>query len=56
VPVIKLLPPSVVGESGLDWTPAGLAAVIGDNQGPGSMFDLGRTLAGHALRARAGAA
>jgi ornithine--oxo-acid transaminase len=56
LPVIKLLPPLVLSESDLDWTVRGFAEVIGDSQSLGRMFGLGRTLATHALRARAGAA
>ena len=56
LPVIKLMPPLVVSESDLEWIQSGFAEVIGDSQSMGSMFDLGRTLATHALRARAGAA
>ena len=53
LPVIKLLPPLVLSEADLDWTLRGFAAVIGDSQSLGTMVDLGRTLATHALRARA---
>jgi ornithine--oxo-acid transaminase len=56
LPVIKLMPPLVVSEPDLDWIAHGFAEVIGDSQSLGSMLDLGRTLAAHALRARAGAA
>jgi ornithine--oxo-acid transaminase len=56
LPVIKLMPPLVVSEADLDWILRGFAEVIGDSQSLGRMFDLGRTLAAHALRARAGAA
>jgi ornithine--oxo-acid transaminase len=56
LPVIKLMPPLVVSETDLDWIENGFAEVIRDSQSLGSMFDLGRTLAAHALRARAGAA
>ncbi|MGH6897426.1 MAG: aspartate aminotransferase family protein [Geminicoccaceae bacterium] len=55
MPVIKLLPPLVLSEPDLDWILRAFAEVIGDSQSLGSMLDLGRTLAGHALRARAGA-
>jgi ornithine--oxo-acid transaminase len=50
------MPPLVVSESDLDWIENGFAEVVRDSQSLGSMFDLGRTLAAHALRARAGAA
>jgi ornithine--oxo-acid transaminase len=55
-PVIKLLPPLVLSEQDLDWTVRGFAAVIGDSQSLASLVDLGRTLAGHALRTPADAA
>jgi ornithine--oxo-acid transaminase len=56
LPVIKLMPPLVVSKLDLDWILRGFAEVIGDSQSLGSLFDLGRTLASHASRARAGAA
>jgi hypothetical protein len=55
-PVIELLPPLAVGEADLEWSLSGFAEVIGYSQNFGGMFDLGRTLVGQALRARAGAA
>jgi ornithine--oxo-acid transaminase len=54
--VIKLLPPLVLSEEDLDWTVRGFAAVIGDSRSLARLVDLGRTLAGHALRKRAHAA
>jgi ornithine--oxo-acid transaminase len=56
LPVIKLLPPLVLSEQDLHWILRGFAAVIGDSQSLASLIDLGRTLAGHALRTRADAA
>ena len=56
LPVIKLLPPLVLDEQDLEWTLRGFAAAIGDSQSLASLVGLGRTLAGHALRARADAA
>jgi ornithine--oxo-acid transaminase len=53
LPVIKLLPPLVLCDSDLEWILRGFAEVIGDSQSLGSLLDLGRTLAAHALRARA---
>ena len=53
LPVIKLLPPLVLSEADLDWTLRGFAEVIGDGGSLAGMLDLGRTLATHALRARA---
>jgi ornithine--oxo-acid transaminase len=56
LPVIKLLPPLVLGEQDLEWTLRAFAAVIGDSQSLASLASLGRELAGHALRTRADAA
>jgi ornithine--oxo-acid transaminase len=55
LPVIKLLPPLVLSEADLDWILRGFAEVIGDGASLAGMLDLGRTLASHALRARAAA-
>ncbi len=53
--VIKLLPPLVIGEREVAHIVASLDAVIADcHRVPGAVWDLGRTLAGHALKARAG--
>jgi ornithine--oxo-acid transaminase len=56
LPVIKLLPPLVLGEQDLEWTLRAFGAVIGDSQSLASLASLGRELAGHALRTRADAA
>ncbi|HEX6115322.1 MAG TPA: aspartate aminotransferase family protein [Geminicoccaceae bacterium] len=56
VPVIKLLPPLVLGEQDLEWILRGFADVIGDTRSLGRLVELGRTLARHALRHRAGTA
>ncbi len=50
--VVKLLPPLVVDESDRDWIVSAFDAVIADCHRPGAVWDLGRTLAGHALKAR----
>jgi ornithine--oxo-acid transaminase len=53
--VLKLLPPLVIGERDRRWTLSALDAVIGDcHKVPGSVWELGKTLAGHALKAKAG--
>jgi ornithine--oxo-acid transaminase len=53
--VLKLLPPLVIGERDRQWTVAALDAVIADcHNVPGSVWELGKTLAGHALKAKAG--
>lgn len=50
--VVKLLPPLVVDEADRDWTLSAFDAVIAECHRPGAVWDLGRTLAGHALKAR----
>jgi ornithine--oxo-acid transaminase len=54
--VIKLLPPLVLSDSDMDWIETAFEDVVGDAHRLGAFWDLGRTLAGHALKARAGAA
>jgi ornithine--oxo-acid transaminase len=55
--VIKLLPALVIGEADRIWIRDSLDTVITDcHRVPGAVWDLGRTLAGHSLKARAGAA
>jgi ornithine--oxo-acid transaminase len=54
--VIKLLPPLVLSDSDMDWIETAFEDVVGDAHRLGAVWDLGRTLAGHALKARAGAA
>jgi ornithine--oxo-acid transaminase len=57
VNVIKLLPPLVIGERDRQWMVSALDATIADcHRVPGAVWDLGRTLAGHALKAKAGSA
>ncbi|MGH6943288.1 MAG: aspartate aminotransferase family protein [Geminicoccaceae bacterium] len=56
MPVIKLLPPFVIGEEDRAWIESAFAQVVGDSQSLAGVWDLGRTLAGHALRERAGTA
>jgi ornithine--oxo-acid transaminase len=53
--VLKLLPPLVIGERDRQWAVSALDTVIGDcHKVPGSVWELGKTLAGHALKAKAG--
>jgi ornithine--oxo-acid transaminase len=53
--VVKLLPPLVLTEKDRDWIVNSLDKVIADcHQVPGSIWDLGKTLAGHALKGKAG--
>jgi ornithine--oxo-acid transaminase len=52
LPVIKLLPPFVVGDADLDWIETAFEAVLDDSRSIGAFWDLGRTLAVQAMRAR----
>ena len=56
MPVIKLLPPLVLSDTDVTWIEDALADVIAESHALGAVWDLGRTLAGHALKSRAGAA
>ena len=56
MPVIKLLPPLVVSDADVDAIIDAFDDVIGESHALGAVWDLGRTLAGHALKSRAGAA
>ena len=53
---VKLLPPLIIDERDCDWIVSAFDAVIADSHRvPGAVWSLGKTLADHALRARAGA-
>ncbi|MDJ0944561.1 MAG: aspartate aminotransferase family protein [Kiloniellales bacterium] len=54
LPVIKLLPALVIEEADIEWTVGAFEAVLRQAHSLGGVWDLGRTLAGHALKARAG--
>lgn len=55
--VIKLIPPLILTQEDRQWISTSFAAVIADSHRvPGAVWDLGKTLAGHSLKARAGAA
>jgi ornithine--oxo-acid transaminase len=55
--VVKLLPALVVDDADCDWIVRAFGDVASDcERVPGAVWDLGRTLAGHALKARAGTA
>ena len=55
--VVKLLPPLTITETDRTWIRDAFAAVIADAERmPGAAWDLGRTLAGNGIKARAGAA
>lgn len=55
MPVIKLLPPLVIDEADAEWITDAFDDVVGESHALGAVWDLGRTLAGHALKNRAGA-
>ena len=53
---VKLLPPLVIDERDCDWIVSAFDAVIADSHRvPGAVWSLGKTLADHAMKARAGA-
>lgn len=54
--VIKLLPALVIGERDVAWTASAFETVLREAHSLGGVWDLGRTLVGHAMQARAGAA
>lgn len=53
LPVIKLLPSLTIGEDDILWTADAFESVVGDAQSLGGVWDLGRTLVGHAVQASA---
>ena len=54
--VIKLLPPLTINDADCDWIEGAFEDVIADaHKVPGAVWSLGKTLAGHAMKARAGA-
>ncbi len=54
--VVKLLPPLTITDADCDWIESAFEDVIADaHKVPGSVWTLGKTLAGHAMKARAGA-
>ncbi len=55
--VIKLIPPLTLTQDDRAWIRDGFERAIADSHRvPGAIWDLGRTLAGHSLKSRAGAA
>ena len=56
MPVIKLLPPLVLSDADAAWIEDAFEDVVRESHALGAVWDLGRTLAGHALKSRAGAA
>lgn len=52
---IKLLPPLTINDSDCEWIERSFDAVIADaHKAPGAVWSLGKTLAEHAIKARAG--
>jgi ornithine--oxo-acid transaminase len=56
MPVIKFLPPLVINEVDVRWIVDAVEDVVAESHRLGAIWDLGRTLAGHAMKAKAGAA
>ena len=53
--VVKLLPPLTIDDTDCDWIESAFEDVIADaHKVPGAVWTLGKTLAGHAMKARAG--
>jgi ornithine--oxo-acid transaminase len=55
MPVVKLLPPLVIGPEDVDWIERGFVEVVAESHALGAGWDLDKTLASHALKNRAGA-
>jgi ornithine--oxo-acid transaminase len=52
---IKLLPPLTIDDADCEWIERSFDAVIADaHKAPGAVWSLGKTLAEHAIKARAG--
>jgi ornithine--oxo-acid transaminase len=52
LPVIKLLPPLVCSDADLVWAADAIEAVVTESESLGGLWDLGRQLAGHAMKGR----
>lgn len=53
--VVKFLPPLVIGQKDADWVLQAMDAVVADcHKVPGAIWDLGKNLTSHALKAKAG--
>ena len=53
--VVKLLPPLTITDADCDWIESAFEDVVADaHKVPGAVWTLGKTLAGHAMKARAG--
>jgi ornithine--oxo-acid transaminase len=55
MPVIKLLPPLVVSQADVAWIETGLDEVVRASHSLGAVWDLGRKLASHVVKARSAA-
>jgi ornithine--oxo-acid transaminase len=55
--VIKLIPPLTLNQEDRAWIRRGFEQAVADSHRvPGAIWDLGRTLAAHSLKARSSAA
>jgi ornithine--oxo-acid transaminase len=55
--VVKMLPSMVISDDDCAWIERAFESAVADSHKvPGSVWSLGKTLAGHAMKARAGAA
>jgi ornithine--oxo-acid transaminase len=53
---VKLLPALIISDDDCEWIESAFEKVIADSHRvPGAIWSFGMTLAGHALKARAGA-
>jgi ornithine--oxo-acid transaminase len=53
MPVIKLLPPLVCSDDDILWIETAFEQVVRESESLGAIWEMGRTLAGHAMKARA---
>lgn len=56
LPVIKMLPPLVCSDDDLTWAADAIETVVAESESLGGLWDLGRQLAGHAVKGRAAVA
>jgi ornithine--oxo-acid transaminase len=53
IPTIKLLPPLIISDADCEWIERSFETVIADaHRVPGAVWSLGKTLVGHAIKAR----
>lgn len=53
MPVIKLLPPLNISDADALWIEEAFESVVAESESLGAVWDMGRTLASHAMKARA---